>query len=415
MSASSRVWALQPDLALALCLRALGLATINHALLGDYDQDGWFTVKMTTIFLGTLMVCTPQKVSPQYRFDHFKISAITAALLFLTKLYTLFFLRDVLTQSLLLAMYFLVITISANKARERLSLLLSLCLLSASTYLLAIIHKLNFDFLYTAQSCAIHGYEISLSLIPSTLVESSTKIGILKILESWPLVASLTVLGIELSLAILCWRRHKYLWYVGFIFHLPLTLTIAPSFGTVMAIGWGAGTMLGHKVPRHSRVKRNSLKLILKHRILIFLYFTHGLLSPYLGIEVQHSAAMLSNLRVDPVCANSMIFPKLNYDPYLHIDEARFGQVSRPKRIQKLKHGLWNFSALNTMQKNWCIKEQRPLYMQGHYLGQSFSIDDLCKPDALDKLQQLSNIPVLNSWQRFQKNLKKRCHQACLH
>ena len=67
------------------------------------------------------------------------------------------------------------------------------------------------------------------------------------------------------------------------------------------------------------------------------------------------------------------------------------------------------------MQKNWCIEEQRPLMIQGHYLGKTFIIEDLCKIGALDQLYQRSHAPALKSWQRFQKNLQKHCHQACVH
>ena len=67
------------------------------------------------------------------------------------------------------------------------------------------------------------------------------------------------------------------------------------------------------------------------------------------------------------------------------------------------------------MQKNWCIEEQRPLKMRGRYLGQPFLIHDLCEQDALDKLYQYSHFPIKGTWQRFQKNLKRDCHQACIH
>ena len=413
MNSFPRVLSLHTDLVLAFCLRALGLVTINHAYLGDYDQPNWFIVRVITTILGIMLVFTPQAISSRFHLDHFKLSAIISAILCLTKIYTLFFLRDVLTQSLLLAMYFLIIAISAGRAKERLSLLLSLSMLSASTYLLAIIHKLNFDFLYTAHSCAIHGYQLALSLFPASLITDLSKIGLLNFLESYPSIASLTVIGLEWSIALLCWRRHKFIWCLGGLFHLPLTLTIAPSFGSVMAIGWGAGTMIGSRTARQSKLMK--LTLISKHQVCLCLYFTHGLLSPYLGIEVQHSAAMLSNLRVDPKCNNSIIFQTASHDPYLYIDEVSFGQNPRPQRVQRLKKGLWSPSALNTMRKNWCIKEQRPLKMQGRYLSQPFLLEDLCEQDALDIIYQRSNLPIKGTWQRFQKNLQKSCHQACIH
>ena len=406
---------LHPDLALGLCLRALGLITINHACLGDYDQPGWFAVKLVTILLGMLLVFTPQKQSTEFGFDHFKLSAVIAGLLCLAKLYTLLFLRDVLTQSLLLTMYFLTISCSARKAKERNSILLCLSTLSASTYLLAIVHKLNYDFLYTAQSCAIHGYDLSLSLIPQFLMSSLHKSQLIRLLNTYPLLASISVLSLEWLLALLCWQRHKLIWLIGLIFHLPLTLTIAPSFGAVMALGWGAGTMLGSRNTKYNKRQTVKLKLILKHKLIVFIYVSHGLLSPYLGIEVQHSAAMLSNLRIDPACANSLIFPPIGHDPYVYIHKAHFGQNKRPKRLKKLQAGLWSLSALKTMQKNWCIKEQRPLKLKGTYAHQPFEIADLCAKEALYQLYERSHLPTFGAWQRFQKNLQKTCHQSCVH
>ena len=41
-----------------------------------------------------------------------------------------------------------------------------IALVTSMTYGLAVLHKLNYDFLFTSESCAIHGVEISLSLFP---------------------------------------------------------------------------------------------------------------------------------------------------------------------------------------------------------------------------------------------------------
>ena len=142
------------------------------------------------------------------------------------------------------------------------------------------------------------------------------------------------------------------------------------------------------------------------------LYALHGL-SPYLGVEMQHSAAMLSNLRIDPPCANSLIFPSLTDDPYIYIDDVQFGQVQRVKRTKIVRNTLWNLTALHTMKQNWCIPEQRPLRLTGSFRKQSFTIDDLCTDNSLDALTVGSMAP--KGWQRFQKNLLRTCHTACIH
>ena len=148
---------------------------------------------------------------------------------------------------------------------------------------------------------------------------------------------------------------------------------------------------------------------------LIFAYAVHGAMSPYLGIEVQHSSAMLSNLRIDPPCHNSLIFPQLSDSPYVYIDKVQFGQKPRPKRSKVLEEGLWSLTALATMQKNWCIPENRPLSLSLRYYNQTYSLKDLCEPKALIPLYDKSlNLRFL-SWQRFQKNLRRQCHQSCVH
>jgi hypothetical protein len=394
-----------------LWLRGLGLATINHAYLADYDQTGWFTLRILTYVSGLILLFTPTSRPHRFAPNHLNLWRFVCWCLCLSKLYTLFFLKDVLTQSLLLSAFYLISAFTIKKSHLYFSALRSISMLTASTYLMAIFHKLNSDFLFSAQSCAIHGFEVSLSLLPSWTLISHLKTSFMSYLVEWPLFPASIVITFEWMLCLLCLYRSKLIWVIGFIFHLPLTLTIAPSFGSVMAVGWGAGTILPHlKKRRGQKIQITSI-----YPYILAIYVSHGLLSPYMGIEVQHSAAMLSNLRVDPACANSLIMPPLGGDPYVYIEEASFGQRSLPKRRLIVKRGLWNLTAISTMQTNWCIAEHRPLQLSITHQGQSFFIDDLCRKDALDPVYKAASIFALRGWQRFQKNLQRQCHQTCVH
>ena len=65
---------------------------------------------------------------------------------------------------------------------------------------------------------------------------------------------------------------------------------------------------------------------------------------------------MLSNLRIDLDCHNSLLFPAswVGDDPYVRILNAQFGEANWSERQRIVREGLWNETALFTMRKNWC-------------------------------------------------------------
>ena len=105
--------------------------------------------------------------------------------------------------------------------------------------------------------------------------------------------------------------------------------------------------------------------------------------------------------------------PHIDYDPYIYLDEVHLGSRLLPRREEMIRETLWNLAALHAMRRNWCIPENRPLYLKGSYRGESLRIKDLCAPQALDHLDQQSVFP--SGWQRYQKNLSRECHAACVH
>jgi hypothetical protein len=140
---------------------------------------------------------------------------------------------------------------------------------------------------------------------------------------------------------------------------------------------------------------------------------------------MQHTAAMLSNLRIDPECHNSLVFPALpGPGPYIYMDSIRFGPGEagndlRPERSRIVRETLWNPTALHVMRENWCIPELRPITVVGRWLGRGFELPDLCAPNALDALDAGDALRpgpgFLPGHQAFQKNLPRACHAACVH
>lgn len=434
---------------LRLWARAFAVGVAVHAALPDFETEGWGASRWALWLCAALLFVRP----------HVLLFATVCAL----KTYSLLMLRDVLTQSLLLAVWSGVAavgcTIGTREAARR--TLDTVRVVAGLTYLLAATHKLNTDFFDPAVSCADHAARQVATLwsLP-TLVDS-------------PVLAAGVVLW-EVLLGVLVLRRSRWVWPLGLAFHLPLTVTLAPAFGAVMVAGWAAGVAPREVVlwRRSARgLRRRALllaaglgaaaiealmraapdplaqgKVVLAgallaawprravrpvtrptHRgpILVGVVFAAHGLSPYLGLRMQHTAAMLSNLRIDPECHNSLVFPALpGPGPYIYMDAIRFGPGEvgndlRPERSRIVRETLWNPTALHVMRENWCIAELRPITVGGRWHGRRFELPDLCAPDALDALDAGDALRpgpgFLPGHQAFQKNLPRACHAACVH
>jgi len=443
---------------LALWCRVFAVCLCVHLALPDYDAEGWLMPRVGLSLCAGLLLWRP----------HGAWLLGVCAL----KLYTLLCLRDVLTQSLLLALWSGVVGVAAlrgTRATARAGLD-AVRVTAALTYALASLHKLNGDFFDPATSCADHALRQVAALWPALPTPLAS-----------PGLAVLVVLW-EIALAGLVLTRSRWLWPVGLAFHLPLTLTLAPAFGAVMVAGWSASVPAREAVAWRRVIRRPAERLgaligalgalglealvrgapdvwgqakvavvggllsvwwgALRSRArrvapggawrrarahpaarwVGVAFVAHGL-SPYVGLRVQHTAAMLSNLRIDPECHNAWLFPRYGgAGPYIYIDHVRFGgpeggaEGLRPKRAQVLRETLWSPTALHTMRANWCTSALRPIALGGHWRGAPFELADLCAPDAFDALDQSWPSPSwLPGHQAFQKNLPRACHAACVH
>ncbi|TXD32279.1 hypothetical protein FRC96_18095 [Lujinxingia vulgaris] len=346
--------------------------------------------------------------------------------------------------------------------------------LTAAVYAMSAFHKLNRDFIDPTLSCASYGVEklaaylnVSLSDLPAGLLLRQQ--------------APMLVIGAELSIALLyVTGRRKAALLIALLFHIPLTLTMAPAFAFVMLIGHAAflsaadlrvfaergrrfapaiiavaiamtalttwmhgGTDDWTMLPREallwallvwvaltplppraigrptlpgqptSRAARGLATLA------VGLYLLHAL-TPYLGLRFQHTAAMVSNLRIDQGCWNHLVMPerwRLS-DEYIRIDRVYFREPGFIAEYEdKVLDQLWNTTQVRQMRRNWCRDEVRPFFVEGTWRGAHFTIDDLCA-DPLPWPFERAGVfgeEVFEDHLRFQRNLPRTCPAACIH
>ena len=342
-------------------------------------------------------------------------------------LYPLVALRDQLTQSVLLLMFALSAALALllkrfdwRAAQQTWRAIL------VSTYALAALHKLNVDFLDPAVSCATYGWQE----IERTwhLEPLAAPLGALL----YELLPALVIATEALIAALYLARFRRLAWALALAFHLPLTLTMAPAFAFVMlaghaawceprdleqarelwttrrakgaavaalsAIGAAASVALARHAVEWSAAAREALlwalfglslswpgaQAFLDRQpsplkegvsrltiIALALFWLNGL-SPYTGRQVQHAGAMLSNLRVDEGCWNSLLVPEAARlsDDYIRVEEVYFNAAGvDPEYEALLREHLWSPPQLRQMQRNWCAPRRRPL-LPGRELAQ---------------------------------------------
>jgi hypothetical protein len=136
-------------------------------------------------------------------------------------------------------------------------------------------------------------------------------------------------------------------------------------------------------------------------------------ITPYLGLQLHRTGAMLSNLRIDTGCQNSLLFPDALRvsDPYVRIDTIRFaaGRATSTSAAY-ITSRLWSVAGLHRARTRWCGKHPEPIALGGSHAGQSFAIDHFCAPEGWPwgevRLQHM---------RRFQRNLRRKCAQRCIH
>ncbi|AWV90365.1 hypothetical protein [Bradymonas sediminis] len=344
--------------------------------------------------------------------------------------------------------------------------------ITVCTYLLAALHKLNREFFAPDYSCAVYGvdklfnyWHLNLALLPA----------------GWRGLAPWSVLVGELGIALLYLvGKRRWAWAWAVVFHIPLTLTMAPAFAFVMFAGHAAFLRPADLAHLRRTLQRNLLPTLIgataltaaslwMHRALpewtmiprewllwamlitlvgallspsaqtdsevapcekpsrwlraltaciVGLFLLNGL-TPYLGVQYQHAGAMVSGLRVDKGCWNSLVFPESVRlrDDYIRVDAVYFHTPGHlPEYEKKVRTTLWSPPQLRQMRRNWCREDLRPLYLSGTFHARRFEIDDLCADTPLPFGDAGAfGVELFGGYLRFQKNLKRACPQTCIH
>ncbi len=479
---TDRAWRIAVDApahpTLRLISAAFVFAGLCHLWLADAWQLEWLPGNIAFVTGLLILVARP--------------CALGFGLCALGKLLPLLFARDHLTQSLLMLIFasggatFLGIRAYLATWPQRLdsfrtdygeiSAPLSaffelLRLVTIATYLLAAWHKLNRDFFDPGVSCAVHGLE---------KVGAHYSLDGISLSDEVAVGLAIAVIAAEAGIALLyiVGKRRPAL-ILALLFHIPLTLTVAPAFAFVMLIGHAAfirpadlevaagflrcrGLAAGvfamvitaasifvgelpfgdwTMVPREwllwallivavaarpldpEIADRSTLPILAWPRIVAWMitgvFILHSL-SPYLGVRFQHTGAMVSNLRIDEGCHNHLIAPESLRieDRYIRVDDVYFREPGAVEKYEDItREQLWNGTMIRQMRKNWCREELRPFYLAGTYRDRSFEIDDLCAEELEWPFSDdgLFGVEFFADHLLFQRNLPRKCPQICIH
>ncbi len=134
-------------------------------------------------------------------------------------------------------------------------------------------------------------------------------------------------------------------------------------------------------------------------------------LTPYLGLQFHHTGAMLSNLRIDAACHNSLIFPLglQVRDPYVRIES--IGLAPGPTTadsVAYIQSRLFSMRALYRARRRWCAKQTEALVVTVTHGGRRVEVPNLCAEQGWP-----FGLPL--PMRRFQATLPRTCHQRCIH
>ena len=427
------------------------LASVTHLWLADAAHPDWH-VANAIYAIGLIVLVTTR-------------GAAGWLLCAMGLLGPLLFARDQLTQSMLLLMVCGAASVATlTRPFATGAFVQAVRGLLVATYAFAAFHKLNADFFDPHLGCATYGMRelaVYFQLPQSTF-------------DGWAVWHAPLAVGTELAIAALyAFRFCRAGRAVSALFHIPLTLTMAPAFVFVMAVGhvayldeddivryrtlirthgltvaagavaltalslWAHGAL-----PELTMIPREAALYFVTIVVIVDLFspgvvrprrkprerlatvtvglFTLNCLTPYTGIQYQHTAAMLSNLRIDEGCWNHYVMPEVLRvtDDYLRIDHVAFGTDGAIPDLQdSVKKQLWSPPQLRQMRRNWCRPEVRPFSLGGTYRDRSWSIHDLCDVEEPWPFNDdgILGLTIFPDYLRYQKNLQRACPQACIH
>lgn len=140
-------------------------------------------------------------------------------------------------------------------------------------------------------------------------------------------------------------------------------------------------------------------------------------LTPYLGVQFQHTGAMLSNLRVDSGCYNHLLIPeRVRFrEEYIRVDQLTLSTPT-PDHLQDWRERLYNSEILLRDARRWCARSPDGVRIAGRYGSQPFVVENACEERVLRDHQGWPfSAPLFPRFRRFQSNLDQSCPQACVH
>ncbi|MBO6934618.1 MAG: hypothetical protein JJ863_06580 [Deltaproteobacteria bacterium] len=439
----------EPSRRFRLFARTWAVAALFHLTLPDVRHLEWLVPDLLLGLSAVALLVRP--VAPPRRLGWALWLAGLAGLV-----WPLLLLGDQLTQSVHLSVMAGAVLICARGSDDR-AHAWTVRWATIAVYGIAAFHKLNRDFLNGDVSCAAGGVKL--------LGENwGWTFGPSPIDPYWPFL----FLAAELGLVLLFRLRPRWAIPIALTMHVPLTIVFAPAFAWVMVAGYpcffddegierlgarlrarwlwvvGVGGTLAaidatlyfqdHWIGypawqiseagvwllwaaawvalgpwsdvavqgwRDARAKQTGALLLAA--------FALNALTPYLGLQVHHTAAMLSNVRIDEGCWNHLIVPEAIRlrDPYVRIDHAdpAASARGRDELIDHLHDRLWPPHALHESIRDACRHGAAPLALEGRYGGRPFQT-----PNACTDLPVPPGHPGL-----FQTNLTRDCPQRCIH
>ena len=436
--------------------RAYALATALRLTLPDAMQASWLA-PVSLHWLGVLLLLANGCLAGW-------IACAVGALL------PILLLQDQLTQS----GYLLACALAAcacfvgDRKGDRLDAALPVAVrfVTLAVYGLAALHKLNRDFFDPAFSCANGGLRVlarSAEWIPSAVHDLAAAPG-------WPLL----FVTVEMGLVLLLLVRPAIGVTAACAVHVPLTMIFAPGFAFTMMSGWvcffrqselralartlrrraptillgGANPAVGGRLllfPGRWQsdpdwcIKEALLWLVLAWLLetvttrwrgglfvgrgvwleggprgiaatVVTLFVLNGL-TPYLGLQFHRTGAMLSNLRIDAGCHNSLLFPESlrGHDPYVRVEHIEFAAGRAEPNVSALVGArLWSPEALYRARQRWCARHPEALPVLLRFHDEELEVGNLCVEWPLDR-------PWLGGMRRFQSNLTRACPQRCVH
>lgn len=445
-----------PSLRYITYCRFFAASCIVHLTLEDAMQPGWVWPDALA-WIGIVLLASTGAV-------------VGWALVAVGTAWPLLFLGDQLTQSV----YMLLCAVSAlacwagsaDRRAERMATSFPFAVrwLTAIVYGLAALHKANTGFLDPAVSCANAGIDVVAKNWAAPWIATPVLRAV------WgPLYVAF-----EAALAIGFAVHPAFALPFAFAEHVPLTIVFAPAFAFVTASGYVTffteddlrhyGRVLARRwkliVGLGSALGLASFALYMTHHWVVYAWwsFKEGLLwialvwsivalwnrppgvlrafsafrerpalrrapifailaflalnalTPYLGLQFHHTAAMLSNLRIDDGCWNSVVFPESMrlVEPYVRIDDARVGDGD-PVVEERLETLLWTPESLRVFRDD-CRHYERPVRIEGTWRGRRFEVGDLCRREEWP-----FGDAALPRFRGFQHNLTRECPQRCIH